>query len=105
MRRRVINVVLLAKDSLVGGVLPGNVRSSSYIAGAAIRRAGTLASTALLGRDEVFRELTAALARTAGGAGDCLVVEGTAGIGKSRMLESLAAQASTVDVRCRPSAS
>lgn len=51
-----------------------------------------------MGRDEVFRELTAALARTAGGAGDCLVVEGTAGIGKSRMLESLAAEASTVEV-------
>ncbi|MGH3815603.1 MAG: ATP-binding protein, partial [Pseudonocardiaceae bacterium] len=52
----------------------------------------------LVGRDEVLRDLRAALASTTEGIGGCIVVEGPAGIGKSRVLESLAAKASTLDV-------
>ncbi len=51
-----------------------------------------------MGRDEALRDLRAALASTTEDIGGCVVVEGPAGIGKSRILESLAAQASTLDV-------
>jgi ATP/maltotriose-dependent transcriptional regulator MalT len=47
----------------------------------------------LIGRDEMLSELRTALAGTADGAGACVVLEGPAGIGKSRLLESLAAEA------------
>lgn len=52
----------------------------------------------LVGRDESLRALRAALAGTAEGIGGCVVIEGPAGIGKSRILEALAAEASTSDV-------
>lgn len=47
----------------------------------------------IMGRDEVLSELRVALARTADGAGGCVVLEGPAGIGKSRVLELLADEA------------
>ncbi|HEV7453418.1 MAG TPA: AAA family ATPase [Pseudonocardiaceae bacterium] len=52
----------------------------------------------LVGRDGALRELRTALVRTADGAGGCVVVEGPAGIGKSHLLEALAAEASRLDV-------
>lgn len=47
----------------------------------------------LIGRDREMTELAAALARTAGGRGHLFLVSGEPGIGKSRLLEELAAQA------------
>ncbi|MBV9142393.1 MAG: AAA family ATPase [Pseudonocardiales bacterium] len=47
----------------------------------------------LVGRDEVLSDLQVALARTATGVGGCIVLEGPTGIGKSRLLESVAAEA------------
>ncbi|MGH3672849.1 MAG: ATP-binding protein, partial [Pseudonocardiaceae bacterium] len=47
----------------------------------------------LVGRDEVLSNLRVALTRTLAGVGDCLVLEGPAGIGKSKLLESVAAEA------------
>ncbi|MGH8922876.1 MAG: ATP-binding protein, partial [Actinomycetes bacterium] len=52
----------------------------------------------LVGREAALSELRTALARTAAGAGGCLVVEGPAGMGKTRVLESLAAQAARLDI-------
>jgi DNA-binding CsgD family transcriptional regulator len=52
----------------------------------------------LVGRDETLRDLRAALADTTEGIGGCVMIEGPAGIGKSRILASLAAEASTLDV-------
>lgn len=53
--------------------------------------------TALIGRDEALGELRAAFGSTADGVGGCVVIEGPAGIGKTRLLESLAAEASIWD--------
>lgn len=52
----------------------------------------------LVGQDEALRELSDALARTADGAGGCVVLEGPQGIGKSRLLESLAVAAAELGV-------
>lgn len=52
----------------------------------------------LVGRDRVLAELRATLVSTAEGVGGCVVLEGPAGIGKSRLLESLAAEAAVLDV-------
>lgn len=57
-----------------------------------------MGKTAHVGRDEVLRDLRAALVSTTEGSGGCVVIEGPAGIGKSRMLEALAAEASILDV-------
>lgn len=54
--------------------------------------------TALVGREVALRDLRAALASTADGAGGCVVIEGPAGLGKSRILESLAAEAAALGV-------
>ena len=53
---------------------------------------------ALVGRDETLRDLRAVLGGTARGIGGCVMIEGPAGIGKTRMLEALAAEASTLDI-------
>jgi ATP/maltotriose-dependent transcriptional regulator MalT len=52
----------------------------------------------LVGRDEVLSDLRVALARTATGIGGCVVLEGPAGIGKSQLLGSVAAEAGLLDL-------
>lgn len=52
----------------------------------------------LVGHDEALRVLLAALARTTEGTGGCVVLEGPAGIGKTRLLEWLAGEAARVKV-------
>jgi ATP/maltotriose-dependent transcriptional regulator MalT len=52
----------------------------------------------LVGRDAALSELRTALARTAAGTGGCLVVEGLAGMGKTRLLESLVAETARLDI-------
>ncbi|HEY2762893.1 MAG TPA: AAA family ATPase [Pseudonocardiaceae bacterium] len=47
----------------------------------------------LLGRDEMLSDLRVALARTVAGMGDCVVLEGPAGIGKTQLVEWVAAEA------------
>jgi hypothetical protein len=47
----------------------------------------------IIGRRAEMSELRAALNRTSAGSGGCLVVEGPAGIGKSRLLNAAAAEA------------
>ncbi|HEX6352825.1 helix-turn-helix transcriptional regulator [Actinophytocola sp.] len=54
---------------------------------------GGRALSPLVGREDVSELLRAALVSVTTGNGDCLVIEGPAGIGKSRMLAEAAAQA------------
>lgn len=56
-------------------------------------------TTPLLGRESTIRVCNEALARTADGGGGCIVVEGPAGIGKTRVLESVAAEARRYDIQ------
>ncbi|MQA79849.1 MAG: AAA family ATPase [Streptosporangiales bacterium] len=55
-------------------------------------------SPPLVGRDGALRELGTALIGTAEGGGGCVVLEGPAGIGKSRMLEAVATRACRLGV-------
>lgn len=50
----------------------------------------------LVGREPVMSELHGMLERTAGGAGGCVVLQGSAGIGKSRLLQAAASHAGTL---------
>jgi DNA-binding CsgD family transcriptional regulator len=52
-----------------------------------------MAMSRLIGREPVLAELRTVLAETARGTGSCVVVEGLAGIGKSRVLAEAAAHA------------
>jgi ATP/maltotriose-dependent transcriptional regulator MalT len=53
----------------------------------------------LVGRDGALQVLLSALAHTTEGTGGCVVLEGPAGIGKTRLLEWLAAAAARVGVK------
>lgn len=52
----------------------------------------------LVGRDDARHVLRGALRATATGTGDCVVVEGPAGIGKSRLLAAAAEEAAELDL-------
>src|SRR6266540_3591070 len=52
-----------------------------------------MAESPLVGRDEVLCELRGTLLTAAQGTGGCVVVEGPAGIGKSRVLAATTAEA------------
>lgn len=54
---------------------------------------GSRALSPLVGREDVFQLVRAALDAVTRGNGDCVVIEGPAGIGKSRMLAEAAARA------------
>ncbi|MGH3813277.1 MAG: AAA family ATPase [Pseudonocardiaceae bacterium] len=53
----------------------------------------------LVGRSTVLAELRVALLAVSGGTGGCLIMEGPAGIGKSRLLVTVAAQARDLGVQ------
>lgn len=52
----------------------------------------------LVGREAALSELRTALAKVAAGTGGCLIVEGPAGMGKTRLLELLSAEAGRLDI-------
>lgn len=52
----------------------------------------------LVGRDTEFSQLVDLLAATAAGAGDCVVITGPAGIGKTRLLEEIVSAATGMDL-------